>query len=55
MFYLHRYIFPPEPNFNSGNIDLTADEQSFYFNPYSGEFSLEVPRVERKCRGGILA
>ncbi|KXN90093.1 DNA repair protein RAD5 [Leucoagaricus sp. SymC.cos] len=44
-----------EPNFDSGNIDLTADEKEFYFNPYSGELSLDVPKVERRCRGGILA
>ncbi|KAI5835930.1 hypothetical protein K523DRAFT_367986 [Schizophyllum commune Tattone D] len=36
-------------------IDLTADERPFYFNPYSGELSLEFPRTERTCRGGILA
>lgn len=36
-------------------IDLTADEQPFYFNPYSGELSLEFPRAERRFKGGILA
>jgi hypothetical protein len=36
-------------------IDLTADEKHFYFNPYSGELSLEFPKAERSCRGGILA
>ncbi|KAL1748936.1 SNF2 family N-terminal domain-containing protein [Schizophyllum fasciatum] len=36
-------------------IDLTADERPFYFNPYSGELSLEFPRTEKTCRGGILA
>ena len=36
-------------------IDLTADERPFYFNPYSGELSLDFPRTERTCRGGILA
>ncbi|CCM03639.1 uncharacterized protein FIBRA_05783 [Fibroporia radiculosa] len=48
-----RFIFPPEPA--DGVIDLTADERAFYFNEYSGELSLEFPRAERKCRGGILA
>ncbi|KAJ6541849.1 SNF2 family N-terminal domain-containing protein [Mycena capillaripes] len=36
-------------------IDLTAEEKPFYFNPYSGELSLEFPKAERKGRGGILA
>ncbi|KAJ7103027.1 RAD5-like protein [Mycena belliarum] len=36
-------------------IDLTADEKLFYFNPYSGELSLDFPKAERKGRGGILA
>ncbi|TRM65841.1 SNF2 family N-terminal domain-containing protein [Schizophyllum amplum] len=36
-------------------IDLTAEDRPFYFNPYSGELSLEFPRTERTCRGGILA
>src|SRR5882762_10390389 len=30
-------------------------ERSFYFNPYSGELSLEFPKTERNCKGGILA
>ncbi|TFK56768.1 hypothetical protein OE88DRAFT_1650222, partial [Heliocybe sulcata] len=50
----NEYAFPDEPN-DSGIIDLTADEQPFYFNPYSGELSLQFPTAERKCRGGILA
>lgn len=50
-----QYIFPAEPNSKSGGIDLTADEKAFYFNPYSGELSLSVPKAERQCRGGILA
>ena len=36
-------------------LDLTADEEFFYFNEYSGELSLEFPKAERKCKGGILA
>ncbi|GAA6004576.1 hypothetical protein JCM11491_002156 [Sporobolomyces phaffii] len=27
----------------------------FYYNPYSGELSLEFPKASTKCRGGILA
>ncbi|KAG8950664.1 DNA helicase rad5 [Tulasnella sp. 424] len=47
------YIFPPEAA--DGVIDLCEDDVPFYFNPYSGELSLEFPRAERNCRGGILA
>ncbi|KZT08557.1 uncharacterized protein LAESUDRAFT_648872 [Laetiporus sulphureus 93-53] len=46
------YIFPPDPA--QDIIDLT-DERAFYFNEYSGELSLQFPKAERKCRGGILA
>lgn len=48
-----RYAFPPKPE--GGFIDLTAEEKPFYFNPYSGELTLEFPRSERNCKGGILA
>jgi DNA repair protein RAD5 len=48
-----RYIFPTEPG--GGIIDLTLDEKPFYFNAYSGELSLDFPKSERKCKGGILA
>ncbi|KAI0334349.1 hypothetical protein GY45DRAFT_1318351 [Cubamyces sp. BRFM 1775] len=47
------YVFPFDPN--NDMIDLTAEEQPFYFNEYSGELSLEFPKAERKCKGGILA
>ncbi|CDO73050.1 hypothetical protein BN946_scf185007.g104 [Trametes cinnabarina] len=47
------YTFPFDPN--DETIDLTADEHPFYFNEYSGELSLDFPKTERKCRGGILA
>ena len=36
-------------------IDLTADDKLFYFNSCSGELSLDFPKAERNCRGGILA
>jgi hypothetical protein len=49
----YRYVFPPEPR--DGIIDLTEDEKAFYFNPYSGELSLDFPKAERKLKGGILA
>jgi len=48
-----RYAFPSEPR--DGVIDLTEDERSFYFNPYSGELSLAFPKAELKLKGGILA
>ncbi|KAF7337701.1 DNA repair protein RAD5 [Mycena sanguinolenta] len=49
-----QYAFPL-PRDGDGVIDLTADEKPFYFNPYSGELSLDFPKAERKGRGGILA
>ncbi|KAH8119981.1 SNF2 family N-terminal domain-containing protein [Phellopilus nigrolimitatus] len=48
------YAFPPEPDSN-GLIDLTAEDQPFYYNSHSGELSLDFPRSENVCRGGILA
>lgn len=50
---LGRYAFCPEPR--DGVIDLCEDDDLFYFNPYSGELSLEFPTAEINCRGGILA
>ncbi|KAG2350922.1 hypothetical protein BDR05DRAFT_955063 [Suillus weaverae] len=47
------YTFPAEPQ--DGVIDLTEAEKLFYFNPYSGELSLDFPKAERKLKGGILA
>ncbi|KIL01052.1 hypothetical protein PAXRUDRAFT_128489 [Paxillus rubicundulus Ve08.2h10] len=47
------YVFPAEPR--NGVIDLTDDEKPFYYNPYSGELSLDFPTAERKLKGGILA
>ncbi|GAA6061262.1 hypothetical protein JCM10212_000703 [Sporobolomyces blumeae] len=37
-----KYFFP-------GSTDV------FYYNPYSGDLSLEFPKASTKCRGGILA
>jgi DNA repair protein RAD5 len=50
---IFRYAFPVEPV--QGMIDLTADERPFYFNSYSGELSLEFPKADTNCTGGILA
>lgn len=51
---VRRYAFPHEPS-TAGVIDLTSDEHRFYFNPYSGDMSLQFPKAERRCKGGILA
>ncbi|PVG03217.1 hypothetical protein CPB86DRAFT_723782 [Serendipita vermifera] len=48
------FVFPFEPT-EDGVIDLCADEHFFYFNPYSGELSLDFPRSTAECKGGILA
>lgn len=53
MLIILRYIFPSEPV--DGVVDLTDSETPFYLNPYSGELSLEFPKAEQKCKGGILA
>ncbi|KAG2022727.1 DNA repair protein RAD5 [Coprinopsis cinerea AmutBmut pab1-1] len=50
-----QYSFPHDPTGDGDIIDLTDDDKPFYFNPYSGELSLEFPKSERRCRGGILA
>ncbi|KAF8841910.1 hypothetical protein BDN67DRAFT_900346 [Paxillus ammoniavirescens] len=46
------YVFPAEPR--NGVIDLTDDEKPFYYNPYSGELSLDFPKAERKLKGAFL-
>ncbi|CAE6511521.1 unnamed protein product [Rhizoctonia solani] len=47
------YVFPFEED--DGVIDLCADERSFYFNPYSGELSLNFVKTENHKKGGVLA
>ncbi|KAG9119359.1 DNA helicase rad5, partial [Ceratobasidium sp. 392] len=47
------YTFPFEDD--DGIIDLCAEERSFYFNPYSGELSLDFVKSENYRKGGILA
>lgn len=44
------YRFPSPPN--SGSV---FDDEAFYYNPYSGELSLDFPKASNSCRGGILA
>lgn len=36
-------------------IDLTEDDKPFYFNPFSGELSMDFPKAEHRLKGGILA
>ncbi|KAI9103826.1 SNF2 family N-terminal domain-containing protein [Phlyctochytrium arcticum] len=46
------YSFPPDPE----NPTLIPDNtEKFYYNPYTGELSLEFPSAADKTRGGILA
>ncbi|GAA5841303.1 hypothetical protein JCM9279_000609 [Rhodotorula babjevae] len=40
-----KYLFPGSKDPND----------CFYYNPYSGELSLEFPKASTHCRGGILA
>ncbi|KAJ3556710.1 hypothetical protein NM688_g1873 [Phlebia brevispora] len=47
-----KYVFPFDPSHEV--IDLT-EEEYFYFNEYSGELSLTMPKAERTFKGGILA
>lgn len=52
------YTFASEPTLDSsGAFDLSNEdeEEKFYLNPYSGELSLDMPKVDGRCRGGILA
>ena len=34
---------------------LLPDSMCVYFNPYSGQLSMEFPKSSRECKGGILA
>ncbi|KAH5652046.1 hypothetical protein HBI44_101610 [Parastagonospora nodorum] len=45
------------PTQDADNKQLPAieDQTMFYVNPYSGELSLEFPRQEQNCLGGVLA
>ncbi len=51
---ISRYQFAPEQD-EFGTIDLSQPEIPFYMNLYSGELSLEMPKMARSSRGGILA
>lgn len=45
------------PGKDADNQDLPVieDQARFYVNPYSGELSLEFPKQEQHCLGGVLA
>lgn len=48
------YIWPTK-DANDEEVPRVAGKGRFYVNPYSGELSLEFPRQEQNCLGGILA
>ena len=45
----------PTQDANNSPIPIVNDQDMFYVNPYSGELSLEFPKQEQNCLGGILA
>lgn len=48
------YQWPTE-DADSMLMPVIEDQTMFYVNPYSGELSLEFPKQEQNCLGGILA
>lgn len=48
------YIWPIKDE-NDTKLPRVIGKDKFYVNPYSGELSLEFPRQEQNCLGGILA
>lgn len=55
-----RYAFrkdrqPGDPIEIEDDDDFIDPSRKFFWNPYSGELSLEFPRAENTARGGILA
>lgn len=48
------YLWPTK-DANDEEIPKVTGKEKFYVNPYSGELSLEFPRQEQNCLGGILA
>jgi DNA repair protein RAD5 len=45
----------PIQDADSMPVPSIEDQPMFYVNPYSGELSLEFPKQEQNCLGGILA
>ncbi|KAI8931945.1 hypothetical protein NX059_010846 [Plenodomus lindquistii] len=48
------YQWPTQDTDNQP-LPIIEDQTMFYVNPYSGELSLEFPRQEQNCLGGVLA
>jgi DNA repair protein RAD5 len=48
------YIWPIKDE-SDAKLPRVIGKDKFYVNPYSGELSLEFPRQEQNCLGGILA
>lgn len=48
------YKWPTE-DADSQPLPVIESQPMFYVNPYSGELSLEFPRQEQNCLGGVLA
>lgn len=56
----YRYAFRKdqaigEPIEIEDDDDIVDPSRKFYWNPYSGELSLDFPKSENNSRGGILA
>ena len=45
----------PVKDVDDQDVPAVVNQSSFYVNPYSGELSLEFPKQEQHCLGGILA
>jgi DNA repair protein RAD5 len=45
----------PTQDADSMPVASVEDQMMFYVNPYSGELSLDFPKQEQNCLGGILA
>ncbi|EOA87305.1 DNA helicase rad5 [Exserohilum turcicum] len=48
------YLWPTH-DANNQPVPTVEDQNMFYVNPYSGELSLEFPKQEQNCLGGVLA
>ena len=45
----------PVKDVDDQDVPAVINQSSFYVNPYSGDLSLEFPKQEQHCLGGILA
>ncbi|KAF2437529.1 hypothetical protein P171DRAFT_526764 [Karstenula rhodostoma CBS 690.94] len=48
------YAWPTQDADNQAVLAI-EDQSMFYVNPYSGQLSLEFPKQEQNCLGGVLA